>query len=68
MGTADARPPPHIDSEKKNRARTDSALVVRANLILLSDFVDNWNPTILNLADLFITVDYSTFICLSVNL
>lgn len=68
MGTEDTRLPLHTVSVKKNREKTGSALAPKVNLIPLADFVDSWNPMILNLADLFITVDYSVFIYLSGSL
>lgn len=68
MGTADPRMPPYTGSMKKNREKIGYMLTLRVNLIPLPDSVDNWNPKILDLADKFITVDYSAFICLSGNL
>lgn len=68
MGTAYPSPPPHTGNVKKNREKTSCALPLWVYLILLADFVDSWNPMILDLADLFITVNYSAFICLSGSL
>lgn len=68
MGNEDPGLPLHTGSVKKNREKTGPALALRVNFTPLTDFVDSWNPMILDLADLFITLDYSVFICLSGSL